>query len=91
MLHHWDRYCTCVRPTAHPPGHTITETEEVARALDDAARRWPEERAARSTLLLRAARDAPAEAVVSFDERLLGVARGMGLLSTRVSVTDISQ
>ena len=41
--------------------------------------------------VLLAARDAPAEAVISFDERLLGVARGMGLLSTRVSVTDISQ
>src|SRR5262249_57026344 len=31
----------------------ITETEEVARALDEAAKRWPEERAARSRLLLR--------------------------------------
>lgn len=33
--------------------HTITETEEVARALDEAARRWPGEREARSRLLLR--------------------------------------
>jgi len=33
--------------------HIITETEEVARALDEAAKRWPKERAARSRLLLR--------------------------------------
>ena len=35
------------------PRHTITETEEVARALEDAARRWPEDRSRRSRLLLR--------------------------------------
>ena len=35
------------------PRHTITETDDVKRALDDAARRWPEERGARSRLLLR--------------------------------------
>lgn len=33
--------------------HTITETDDVVRALDDAARRWPEDRGARRTLLLR--------------------------------------
>ena len=33
--------------------HTITETDDVARALDDAARRWPDERGRRSRLLLR--------------------------------------
>jgi hypothetical protein len=38
-------------PTTRPR-HTITETELVARALDEAAKRWPEERAARSRLLL---------------------------------------
>ncbi len=31
----------------------ITETEQVARALDDAARRWPADRDNRSKLLLR--------------------------------------
>jgi hypothetical protein len=35
------------------PRHTITETDDVKRALDDAARRWPEERGARARLLLR--------------------------------------
>ena len=38
-------------PTARPR-HVITETDDVARALDDAARRWPEERS-RSKLVLR--------------------------------------
>lgn len=31
----------------------ITETDEVAQALDAAARRWPEDRRSRSKLLLR--------------------------------------
>lgn len=33
--------------------HLITETEEVIRALDDAAKRWPEDSDSRSKLLLR--------------------------------------
>lgn len=32
--------------------HVVTETEQITRALDDAARRWPEERN-RAKLLLR--------------------------------------
>lgn len=39
-------------PTSRPR-HTITETDEVAAALRDAAKRWPEERQARGRLLLR--------------------------------------
>lgn len=39
-------------PTARPR-HTITETDEIVRALDVAARTWPEERGARGRLLLR--------------------------------------
>ncbi len=39
-------------PTTRPR-HIITETELVARALDDAARRWPADRDHRSRLLLR--------------------------------------
>jgi hypothetical protein len=31
----------------------ITETDDVARALDDAARQWPEDRDARARLILR--------------------------------------
>jgi hypothetical protein len=33
--------------------HTVTETDDVARALDDAAKRWPEEHGDRHRLLLR--------------------------------------
>lgn len=39
-------------PTTRPR-HTITETDEVARALDDAARRWPRDGDARGKLALR--------------------------------------
>jgi hypothetical protein len=43
-------------PTSRPR-HTITETDEVAQALDDAARRWPAERTVRGRLLLRLMRE----------------------------------
>lgn len=35
------------------PRYTLTETDALADALDAAARRWPEERGARTRLLLR--------------------------------------
>jgi hypothetical protein len=38
-------------PTARPR-HTITETDEVAAALAEAARRWPEDRERPTKLLL---------------------------------------
>jgi hypothetical protein len=38
-------------PTSRPR-HTITETDELAHALDDAARHWPQEADARGRLLL---------------------------------------
>lgn len=38
-------------PTTRPR-HLITETDQVARALDDAARRWPADRGNRAKLLL---------------------------------------
>lgn len=37
-------------PTTRPR-HLITETDQVAQALDDAARRWPEDRGSRAKLL----------------------------------------
>lgn len=43
-------------PTSRPR-HTITETDDVANALDDAARRWPAERSRRRQLLLRLVRE----------------------------------
>lgn len=39
-------------PTTRPR-YSVTETDEVARALDDAARRWPQDANARSRLLQR--------------------------------------
>lgn len=39
-------------PTTRPR-HLVTETDQVARALDDAAKRWPAESGNRAKLLLR--------------------------------------
>ena len=39
-------------PTTRPR-HVITETDEVVRALDAAAKRWPEDRDSRAKLVLR--------------------------------------
>jgi hypothetical protein len=39
------------------PRHTLTETDELAHALDVAADRWPEDRGRRTRLLLRVVRD----------------------------------
>jgi hypothetical protein len=41
-------------PTTRPR-HTVTETEDLARALDLAAERWPEDRGNRTRLLVRLA------------------------------------
>lgn len=35
------------------PRHILTETDAVAKALDDAAERWPEDRDRRARLLVR--------------------------------------
>jgi len=35
------------------PRHTLTETDELAAALDAAARRWPDDASSRPRLLLR--------------------------------------
>lgn len=39
-------------PTSRPR-HTLTETDDLSRALDDAGARWPDEKEARTRLLLR--------------------------------------
>jgi hypothetical protein len=39
-MHHWGRWYTAAMPTARHR-YQITETDEVARALDAAERRWP--------------------------------------------------
>jgi len=43
-------------PTVRPR-HTLTETDELRRALDMAARRWPQDRDRRSRLLARLVED----------------------------------
>jgi len=45
--------CYTLRVPTTRPRHLITETDPVARALDDAAKRWPEDRDSRAKLLLR--------------------------------------
>jgi hypothetical protein len=44
-------------PTTRPR-HVVTETDEVAAALDAAARRWPEDAGSRSRLLVRLVKQA---------------------------------
>lgn len=39
------------------PRHTVTETDELERALDLAARRWPEDSGRRTRLLMRVVRE----------------------------------
>lgn len=55
-------------PTTRPR-HVITQTEQVARALDDAARRWPADSGNRAKLLLRLLEEGR-RAVVGQQERL---------------------
>jgi hypothetical protein len=71
-------------PTARSR-HLITETEQVAKALDDAARRWPEDRDRRAKLLLRLVAEGHQallhEAADSRDARLAAIRRTSGALS----------
>jgi hypothetical protein len=50
------------------PRHTITQTDEVTRALEDAARRWPEDRERPGKLLLSLIREGQ-RAIALDDER----------------------
>ena len=71
-------------PTTRPR-HTVTETDDVARALDDAAQRWPEERGNRHKLLLRLVAEGHKAAQKQADgrreQRLAAVERTAGALS----------
>lgn len=71
-------------PTTRPR-HLITETEQVAQALDDAAKRWPAERENRARLLLHLLEEGH-RAVLGQQERSLrerreAVARTSGALT----------
>ncbi|MCP9491679.1 MAG: hypothetical protein MSC31_17670 [Solirubrobacteraceae bacterium MAG38_C4-C5] len=50
-MHRGARFYTATTMPTTRPRHTITETDEVARALDEAAQRWPHE--PRGRLLVR--------------------------------------
>ena len=70
-------------PTTRPR-HVITETDRVARALDDAADRWPEDRGSRARLLLHLVEEGH-RALVAHDaqrhaERRAAIERTSGVL-----------
>ncbi len=67
-------------PTARPR-HLITETDQVARALDDAAQRWPADSDNRAKLLLHLVEEGH-RAVVGQHEK---VVRGRRNAVTRTS------
>lgn len=56
-------------PTTRPR-HVITESDDVARALDEADRRWPEEGGNRRRLLLRLVAEGDRVAHEQSDQRL---------------------
>lgn len=58
---------TLAVPTTRPR-HLITETEPIALALDDAARRWPEDSDRRARLLVRLALEGHRAIVVGTDQ-----------------------
>lgn len=71
-------------PTTRPR-HVITETDQVARALDDAAARWPEDRGSRAKLLLHLVEEGH-RALVAHDvqrdaERRAAIERTSGVLN----------
>jgi hypothetical protein len=55
-------------PTTRPR-HLITETDQVANALDVAARRWPEDRHSRAKLLLHLVEEGHRVLIGEADER----------------------
>lgn len=66
------------------PRHIVTETDDIAAALDAAAERWPEDAASRARLLLRLVR-AGHRAMVAhegsiLEERLEALLRNRGSL-----------
>jgi hypothetical protein len=71
-------------PTSHPR-HTITQTDEVTRALEDAARRWPENRDRPAKLLLSLVREGQRAIAVEDEQatadRREAIARTSGALT----------
>jgi len=73
-------------PTTRPR-HLITETEEVMRALDDAAKRWPTDSESRPKLLLHLVREGH-RSVVEYHEHQLA-ARREAVESTAGALTGV--
>jgi hypothetical protein len=71
-------------PTTRPR-HLVTETDQVAKALDDAARRWPEDRGRRGKLLLHLVEEGHRALLDEADDRrrvrLAAIRRTSGSLS----------
>lgn len=66
-------------PTTRPR-HLITETDQVARALDDAARRWPEDAHSRARLLVRLVEEGHRAIADTTAQRIAAVRRTAGAL-----------
>jgi len=84
-------------PTTRPR-HVITETDEIEHALDDAARRWPDDSTNRRALLLRLVaeghRAVTSRQAVDIANRLEAVASTSGALTGVYGVeylTDLRQ
>jgi hypothetical protein len=71
-------------PTVRPR-HVITENDQVGQALDDAARRWPEDRESRPKLLLHLVQEGHRavleQAEANRNARLAAVRRTSGVLT----------
>lgn len=68
------------------PRHLVTETDEIANALDDAARRWPQDRTRRAKLLVNLVREG--HRVLSEDGERIAAARRAAIERTSGSLTN---
>ena len=73
-------------PTSRPR-HTITESDEIAAALRDAARRWPEDRDSPRTLLERLV--AEGHRVVTREQQAQGESRRAAISRSAGALTGV--
>ena len=64
----------------------MTETDEIAKALDDAARRWPQDSASRAKLLVHLVQEG--HRVLSEDDAQRAAARRAAIERTSGSLTN---
>jgi hypothetical protein len=69
------------------PRHVITETSDIARAIDDAARRWPEDRQNRARLLRRLIEEG--HRVVTAEREHAAAVRREAIVRTSVALTGM--